>query len=263
MNSARKNTLIGLSALLVLLSSLMFMVGCRDNVEPTDLERVLAEFRKLPVEEQESALRDFTATDDPDVKYAWYELGNNYYKRSHSEEAAPGEGSLSGFNALLDSALVFFDRATELDSTFVEAIVNSGLIWDDICDGRTPEARQAMMKAVKQYERAIDLRPEDEKARCNLGSLYFRKRQYQPALEQFKAVLEVNPQSALAHFNMAIMFAESQMYHEAITEWELAAEYDKEGEIKERSTENVRVMKDLMNTKIPESLTTKTAVQGS
>jgi len=255
--------LISLTVLLVLLSSLTVLTGCHESVEPTELELVLAEYRELPVEDRESALRTFSATGTPDTKYAWYELGNLYYKRSGGEETAPGEGSLSGVNALLDSALVFFGTAMDMDSTFVEAIVNAGLIWDDICDGRTPEARQAMIKATENYKRAIALRPDDEKARCNLGSLYFRKRQYEPALEQFRAVLEVHPESALAHFNLAIMFAESKIYREAITEWELAAEYDKDGEIHERSVENIRVMRELMEAKIPENLTTKTAVQGS
>jgi tetratricopeptide (TPR) repeat protein len=263
MNGARMNTLIGLTALLLLLTSLTVLTGCRESVELSELEIVLADFRNLPAEDQESALRTFAATGTPDSKYAWYELGNLYYSRSTGEVIDPGEGSLSGANALLDSALVFFGTATDMDSTFVEAIVNAGLVWDDVCDGRTPEARQAMIKATDLYNRAIALRPDDEKARCNLGSLYFRKRQYEPALEQFRAVLEVHPESALAHFNLAIMFAESKIYREAITEWELAAEYDKDGEIHERSVENIRVMRELMEAKIPENLTTKTAVQGS
>jgi len=263
MNGARKNTLIGLTVLLVLLSSLIVLTGCRESVELSELELVLADYRKMPVEDQEGALRTFAVTGTPDTKYAWYELGNLYYKRSTGEEMAPGEGSLSGANALLDSALVFFGKAADMDTAFVEAIVNAGLVWDDICDGRTPEARQAMTKATDHYKRAIALRPDDEKARCNLGSLYFRKRQYEPALEQFRAVLDAHPESALAHFNLAIMFAESKIYREAITEWELAAKYDKDGEIHERATENIRVMRELMEAKIPENLTTKTAVQGS
>jgi tetratricopeptide (TPR) repeat protein len=263
MNGTRKHTLIGLAALVVLASTLLPLAGCREKVEPTEMDLVLAEYREMPVEEQEGALREFAATGTTDAKYAWYELGNLFYKRSTGEEAVPGEGSLSATNALLDSALVFFGKAVEMDSTFVEAYVNAGLIWDDLSDGRTPEARQAMMKATDHYDIAIALRPDDEKARCNLGSLYFRKHQYQPALDQFKAVLEVHPESALAHFNLAIMFAESKMYHEAITEWELASKYDKEGEIQERADENITVMKQLMEVKIPENLTTHTEVQGS
>ncbi len=260
MSYIRKSTL-GLLVPVLLLAAVLPLSGCKEGVEPTEIDRALASFRELPEAEREPALREAAAAIDPDAKYAWYELGNIYYQRAQQEQVAPGEGSPTAANALLDSALVFFTNATELDTTFVEALVNSGLIWDDVCDGRTPEARQAMMKAVKIYERAIALRPADEKARCNLGALFFRKRQPRPALEQFQAVLDVNPESALAHFNLAIMFADSKMYREAIVEWELAAKYD-DGEIRERANENIQVMKDLMETEIPETLTTRTEVQG-
>ncbi len=260
MNGVRSYTtlsfsILSLSILLIILSSLVALTGCRENVELSDLECVLAEYRQLPVEEQEAALRELAASDTPDAKYAWYELGNIFYQRSATEDVPPGEVSESGTNALLDSALVFFGEATASDSTFVEPLVNAGLIWDDLSEGRTPEAMAAMSKSTELYLRAIEMRPGDEKACCNLGSLYFRRHQYMDALAQFKAALEVHPRSALAHYNLAIMFAESKMYREAIVEWEDAAEFDEEGDIRERSLENIGVIKDLMEAEIPANLT--------
>lgn len=260
MTDIPKRMITGLVLVLALAAALP-LAGCKESDEPSNIDRALASFRELPEAEQEPALREFATSDDPDAKYAWYELGNLYYRRAAEEQVEPGEGSLTGSNALLDSSLVFFTRATDRDSTFVEALVNAGLIWDDVCDGRTPEARQAMMKAVKLYDRAIAQQPDDEKARCNLGALYFRKHQPKSALENFQAVLDADPESALAHFNLAIMFADSKMYREAIAEWELAAKYD-DGEIRDRATENIRVMKELMESEIPENLTTRTEVQG-
>ncbi|MBU1072181.1 tetratricopeptide repeat protein, partial [bacterium] len=195
------------------------------------------------------------AAGTPEAKYAWYELGNIFYRRATTTELAPGEGSASGTNALLDSALAYFEVASSSDSTFVEPLVNAGLIWDDLSEGRTPEAMAAVNKATELYTRAIALRPGDEKACCNLGSLYFRRHQYMNALAEFKAALEGNPRSALAHYNLAIMFAESKMYREAIVEWEDAAEFDEEGDIRERSLENIRVIKELMEAEIPANLT--------
>ena len=255
MNGVRSHTTLSLSILLIVLSSLVVLTGCRESMELTELERVLAEYRQLPADEQEAALRDLAVSDTPEAKYAWYELGNIFYERAATEDLAPGEESASGTNALLDSALVFFGEAAATDSTFVEPLVNAGLIWDDLSQGRTIESMAAMSKATELYKRAIALRPGDEKARCNLGSLYFGRHQFMDAKAQFNAALEANPRSALAHYNLAIMFAESKMYREAIVEWEDAAEFDEEGDIRERSLANIEVIKDLMEAEIPANLT--------
>ena len=254
MNGLRSTPALHTTILLACLAALALLAGCRESVELTELEMVLAEYRQLPAEEQEPALRELAVAGTPEAKYAWYELGNIYYSRAGAETGPPAEESATGTNALLDSALVFFANATALDSIFVEPLVNSGLIWDDISEGRTPEAMAAMNKATELYNRAIAVRPADEKACCNLGSLYFRRHMYKDALAQFKAVLEADPRSALAHYNLAIMFAESKMYREAIVEWEDAAEFDEEGDIRERSLENIKVIQDLMEAEVPANL---------
>jgi len=255
MNGLRSKPAMYTTILLACLASLALLAGCRESVELTEMELVLDEYRQLPVDEQEPALRELAVSGTPEAKYAWYELGNIFYSRAGAETLPPGEDSATGTNALLDSALVFFGNATAMDSAFVEPLVNAGLVWDDLSEGRTPESMAAMNKATDLYSRATAIRPGDEKACCNLGSLYFRRNMYTDALNQFKAALEADPRSALAHYNMAIMFAESKMYREAIVEWEDAAEFDEEGDIRERSLENIKVIKDLMEAEIPANLT--------
>ena len=101
------------------------------------------------------------------------------------------------------------------------------------------------------YNLALSVEPTNEKARCNLGSLYLRQRRTADALAEFEKTLEYNPKSALAHYNMAIMFAESKIYREALDEWEMASELDPDGDIGDRSRENINIVKDLMNTPTP------------
>lgn len=229
--------------------------GCRSKPADDPLNTTLAPFRKLPAEQQEPALRRALADGSVPAAVVWYELGNLAYQASSAPDApAPGVNSPTGRNAPLDSALVYFQRATALDSLFVEPLVNAGLVWDDVAEGRDAIARNAVTSARECYQRAIRLRPDDEKARCNLGSLNFRRHQYAEAIEQFNAVLAVNPRSALAHYNLAIMFAESKMYREAIREWEAAAESDRDGDIGERSRQNIKVIQDLMKAEVPAGL---------
>ena len=240
--------------LLVLLTSTLLLTGCFGDGEMSEMDEALAAFKELPLDERVPALQTFMVEQPDMARYAWYEMGNTYYELAAEEDVMPGDQSLTGANALLDSALVAYQTAIAADSTFVEAWVNMGLIWDDISDGRTPQARQATEEAKTAYLHAVELAPSDEKARCNLGSLFFRRHQYSEAVEQFQAVLDQNPESSLAHYNLAIMFAESRMYREASTEWELASKYDPDGDIGDRSRDNLKVIEELMNSEIPDDL---------
>lgn len=234
--------------------ALAALSGCKEGVELSEMDRALAEFREIPLDERPAALRTFMVEQPELARYGWYELGNTWYEQAAGEMIEPGPDSQTGTHALLDSALFAYGKALAADSTFVEAWVNMGLVWDDVSDGRTPQARNAAEEAKDAYLRAIELRPDEEKARCNLGSLHYRRHQYDKAVEQFQTVLDQNPESALAHYNLAIMFAESHMYREAEVEWKAAAQYDPDGDIGDRSRENLKVIEDLMNSEIPEEL---------
>lgn len=229
--------------------------GCRGKTTESALDTTLAPFRALPAEQQEPALRRALADGTAPAAALWYELGNLAYQDAAAPDAPPpGPNSATGRNAPLDSALAYFQRASALDTLFVEPLVNAGLVWDDVAEGRDAIARNAVTAARECYKHAIRLRPDDEKARCNLGSLNFRRHQYAEAIEQFNAVLARNPRSALAHYNLAIMFAESKMYREAIREWEAAAKNDRDGDIGERSRQNIKVIEDLMKSEVPAGL---------
>ena len=244
-----------LLAAVLLTAAAAALVGCNGAEKMSAVEQALAEYDDLPAEEREPALRELAASGPEKAAYGWYGLGNFFYERSQEPDAPAEVGAQTGQNALLDSAVVCYEKAIAADSTLVEAWVNMGLIWDDISDGRSGQARRAVDLAKEAYSAAIALRPTDEKARCNLGALYFRRHQYPEAIEQFNAVLEHDPDSALAHYNMAILFAESRMYREALVEWEAAVDSDPDGDIGDRSRENIKVIEDLMNSEIPAELT--------
>ncbi len=149
----------------------------------------------MPVATREPALRTLIAEVPDQEAYGWYGLGNLFYERSSTENVPPGPDSLTETSALLDSALTCYNKAIALDSTLVEAWVNMGLIWDDLSDGRTPLSRRAIVEAQESYAKAIAIKPHDEKARCNLGALLFRRHQHPEAMEQFLAVLEHDPRA--------------------------------------------------------------------
>lgn len=241
--------------LLTLILLGLAMVGCKDGAPQSELDRFVAGIASLDSTQQEGRLRELAAGDTPEAAFAHYMIGNNFYKQAGQTAIDVGWNG-GEVNALLDSAEVYFSQAVERDSTFLEAMVNLGSLWDDRSDqmGNRRERQERVEKAKMYYNMALQVDPRDEKARCNLGALYLRQRQTGDALAEFQKVLEADPRSSLAHYNLAIMFAEQKIYREAITEWELAVKYDPDGDIGERSRENIKIVKDLMNATTPDQV---------
>ncbi len=226
--------------------------GCKDPVPQTELEIFIARTAEFEGQALEDTLRQIAEGDPPQNAFANFLLGNRFYG-SASDSAMYGGWSNLAARALLDSAEVYFSLAVVQDSTFIEPMVNLGSVWDDRAQETSTrkEFEKRMAEANRYYTMALAVDPTDEKARCNLGSLYLRDRKPSQALAEFRKVLEYHPESSLAHYNLAIMFAEAKIYREALNEWELASKYDPDGDIGDRSRENIKIVNDLMNAPTP------------
>lgn len=229
-------------------------------------ERLVRDYKELPTAQKEAALRAVLAAGEGGHAYAEYGLGNLFYATA-GDSAAAGKPAETSTIALLDSARTHLERSVALDSTLVEAYVNLGSVDDDLSTHTTVRDRVAtqldQQNAEKAYKRAIALRPNDEKARCNLGALYVRVHRDSDALAQFQTVLGQNPKSALAHYNLAIMFADAKIYREALREWQTAADSDPKGDIGSRSRQNVKIVEQMMATPVPKNLGESTPAPGS
>lgn len=227
--------------------------GCKSGSAPqSDLDKFVTEMRQLPPADALTTLQGMTTRPAPQSTYAKYELGNIYYKKA--EDAAEAQGwNDDGAKAWLDSSQTWFEAAVAADSTFLEAWVNLGGIWDNRADmmAPMPERQSRTAKAASMYQKALSIDPTDAKARCNLGALYMRDRKTDEAKREFTTVLEQDPESALAHYHLAVLFAEARIYREAEREWKLAVKYDPEGDIGERSRANLKILEDLQKAPTP------------
>ncbi|MDY0108926.1 MAG: hypothetical protein RBT60_03230 [Candidatus Krumholzibacteria bacterium] len=232
------------------LSAMVLLAACNkeNKKQPlSELDQFSAGYRALPAA---AALDSFTRLSRgplPQSTYAKYEVGNIYYAMANDTAQSRGWNDARA-QALLDSAEVWLNAALAADSTFVEAYVNLGALWDDRADMPAVRAERdsRIGKARANYERALELRPQDDKARCNLGTLHKRENNLELAKKEFLTALEYNPRSALARYNLAILFATMRIYREALTEFELAVKYDPQGDIGERSRANIKIIQDLM-----------------
>ncbi|PID80598.1 hypothetical protein CSB20_06595 [bacterium DOLZORAL124_64_63] len=240
--------LMGLLAALALVT----LAGCKEEAPKSELDIFIEHMDNLPAGEQADTLATLAAGTGRPAAWANYILGNRLYAAA-ADSAVIGGWSTPVVTALLEESEGYLTAAIERDSTFVEALVNLGSLWDDRSEVVGPRAQRDrnLAQAKHFYEKALAINPRDEKARCNLGGLYLRQRKIMEAKQEFTTVLENNPHSALAHYNLAIMFAESKIYREAIAEWELAVKYDPDGDIGQRSSDNIKIVKDLMKTPVP------------
>lgn len=232
---------------LVACSLLLCLGACDSEMPQSELDLFIASIEALPTEAAVDTLHVLAGGPAPAATFAKYELGNIYYGMAADSARTRGWNDEHA-RAFLDSAQVWFEAAVAADSSFVEAYVNLGALWDDRADMMaTRKDRELRIATAKEmYEKALALKPHDEKARCNLGSLYKRQNNFERAMAEYLTVLEHDPKSALAHYNLAILFATQKIYREAIREFEMAVKYDPDGDIGERSRDNIKIIRDLM-----------------
>jgi tetratricopeptide (TPR) repeat protein len=238
--------IVGLMLLLTVLSA------CNRGVPESELDRFIGAIDALPPQAAMDTLRGLVAAPAPEGTYAKYALGNVFYALAADSARSRGWNDEHA-QAYLDSAETWFSAAVAADTTFVEAYVNLGALWDDRADMMTTrvERERRIETAKDMYEKALAIKPHDEKARCNLGSLYKRQNNFERAMQEYMTVIEYDPKSSLAHYNLAILFATQKIYREAVREFELAVKYDPDGDIGERSRDNIKIIEDLMAAESP------------
>ena len=159
------------------------MSGCKDGEPQSELEMFIVRTSEFKGQALQDTLRQIANGEAPYNAYANFLLGNGFYD-SANDSVRFGGWSNKGAQIMLDSAEVRFNLAVAQDSTFIEPMVNLGSIWDDRAEtiGNREQYDERIAEANKFYSMALAVDPTDEKARCNLGSLYLRQRRTSEAL---------------------------------------------------------------------------------
>ncbi len=85
-------------------------------------------------------------------------------------------------------------------------------------------ARQGKLdEAIAQYREALKLMPDYAEVHNNLGNLLSRQGKLAEAAEEFRAALKIMPEHAAAHNNLGIVLARQQQNAEALKEFAEAA----------------------------------------
>ncbi len=98
------------------------------------------------------------------------------------------------------------NRAGEAESHFRRGV--------DLCQAGT------YGEAVVEWQKVLDLQPDNPYALANIGIVYTEEGRWTEARDLFKRVLDIKPDNAEAHYGLGMSDAQLGDYDGAITEWE-------------------------------------------
>ncbi len=79
-------------------------------------------------------------------------------------------------------------------------------------------------EAITQFQKALEIRPNDVEAHNGLGSALLQKGQKDEAIAQFQKALELQPNNAMPHYNLGLALRRKGQVDEAIIQFKRAVE---------------------------------------
>jgi len=115
-------------------------------------------------------------------------------------------------NAKYPEAEAFFQRAVDLDPTFVTShlYLATAYVNQYIPGAESPENLQKAAQAHKTFLKVLELDPKNETATASIASLYFQQKKLQDAKEWNKKLIALNPNNKDAYYTLGVI---------AWTEW--------------------------------------------
>ncbi len=114
-------------------------------------------------------------------------------------------------------AIQAYQKAIELEPTYVEAYNNLGIIYQMMGD---------VDRAFGVYQKATEINPGYEKGYNNLGILLLLKGRDEEALEAFQKALAINPNNIASYLHLGILFKNKGQCDEAIESYQKALAID-------------------------------------
>ena len=168
--------------------------------------RVLTELKRF--DEADKEYRKVLSL-DPQYQGAWFNLGNNAYRRQNYETALryfqreqeqhPSASTLVeigktyGLRGVPDSARWAYERALSRDSATAEAHARLGQLYEEEGELET---------ALGHSRRALQLDSTNVNYRYVVGSQLFQLGRYEDAIPHLKAVIAERPWHQSAHYNL-------------------------------------------------------------
>ena len=112
-----------------------------------------------------------------------------------------------------DNAILYWQKAIEINSDFVEAYCNMGVAY--IYKGNYD-------KAIECFQKAIALDPNNPTVYDNMGVAYYDKENYNIALNFHQKAISIDPNYAGAYLNLGLAYYKKKNYDKAINFYQKA-----------------------------------------
>ena len=83
-------------------------------------------------------------------------------------------------------------------------------------------------EAIDAYKKAIRIDPDNAKAHCNLGVVYFNSGMQKEAIKAYKQAIRINPDDALAHYNLGFAYVFFNDRDSALEQYRILKSLDSE-----------------------------------
>jgi tetratricopeptide (TPR) repeat protein len=137
--------------------------------------------------EQSAMWFRFARRDDPSSAEACYGLGSALLSQQKTAEAREN-----------------FERATKLHASYPDTLANA---WNNL--GLLAAGENRTDEAVRCFQEALRLRPENLIALNNLGNAYRLQKNWSEARSVFERALAVNPDDPEANYGLGMVFAQA------------------------------------------------------
>ncbi|MBU0476146.1 MAG: tetratricopeptide repeat protein [Bacteroidetes bacterium] len=146
---------------------------------------------------------------DPNNAIAYDKLQEIYAKRT--DKLTSTDWFQKGYNAQelgeLDNAILYYQKAIELNPNYVDAYYNMGNAY-----GKNDNAD----KAIECYQKVIEIAPNYTDAYLYMGLAYGTEGDFDEAIMCFKKVIELDPNNASAYLDMGLVYGSEGDFDEAI-----------------------------------------------
>lgn len=118
-------------------------------------------------------------------------------------------------------AEIVAEKLNEIDKRFKKPI---GSAIDYLILGNAEYYEGNYLKAIENYDKAIEINSQDAKAYNNRGLAYSELKEYKKAIEDFDKAIEINPQFEAAYNNRGVAYAGLKDYKKAFEDFDKAIE---------------------------------------
>jgi tetratricopeptide (TPR) repeat protein len=111
----------------------------------------------------------------------------------------------------MESALLAFERAVEINPTLSESRANLGNIY---------LKKEKVTQAIREYQAALNINPNDAKTHNNLGNAYMQLNSFGYAVSEYSRAIYLDPNFVDGYKNLALVYVKQNRYPRAKMELE-------------------------------------------